>query len=193
MTNHQVNSGCMMYDVKRKNLLLFCYTKIMQRIEAKNAQNIRSYFQTAAEIANMATCQRAHCGSVIVKNDEIIGRGYNSPPLENENNRTCNVTWNYTKKPKYDKTCCIHAEWRAIINALKKNSTKVSGSRLYFMRIDEAGNFTDAGDPYCTVCSRLAMEAGIAEFALWNNEGADIYKVDEYDIQSYQYYKISTK
>jgi hypothetical protein len=56
------------------------------------------------------------------------------------------------------------------------------------MRIDEAGNFTDAGDPFCTVCSRLTMEAGVGEFALYNNGGADVYPLCEYNAKSYAAY-----
>ena len=56
------------------------------------------------------------------------------------------------------------------------------------MRVDDEGNFTDAGDPYCTTCSRFVMEAGIGEFALWNNGRTDIYALPEYDQKSYEFY-----
>jgi hypothetical protein len=91
-------------------------------------------------------------------------------------------------KPKYDKTCCIHAEWRAVLDACKTNADKLAGSVLYFMRIDTEGNFTDAGEPFCTVCSRLTMESGVEEFALYNDGGADIYPLDEYNTKSYEAY-----
>jgi hypothetical protein len=65
---------------------------------------------------------------------------------------------------------------------------QLNGASLYFMRIDNDGNFTNAGEPYCTVCSRLSMESGLKEFALWNDNGADIYPVAEYDRISYQFY-----
>jgi hypothetical protein len=47
---------------------------------------------------------------------------------------------------------------------------------------------TFAGDPYCTVCSRLALEAGIAEIALWQKRGIVIISSFEYDRLSYEYY-----
>jgi len=143
----------------------------------------------AAEAAAGATCYRSHCGSVIVKDGVVIGSGYNAPPLNDEGRRTCDATWDYDKKPKYDLTCCVHAEWRAVIDACKRNADSIKGSTLYFMRIDEGGNFTDASEPYCTTCSRFVMEAGIGEFALWNNEGADVYTLPEYDELSYNFYK----
>lgn len=160
----------------------------MKRIEGDAFQAIKPYFTLAANVAKDATCLRAKCGSVIVKDGVVIGKGFNSPALDREDQRLCEVTMDTSVRPKYDKTCCIHAEWRAVLDACKTNADKITGSTLYFMRIDEAGNFTDAGDPFCTVCSRLTMEAGVAEFALYNNEGADIYLLDEYNLQSYKAY-----
>jgi deoxycytidylate deaminase len=161
----------------------------MKRIEGADFEAIRPYFESAADVAKDATCLRAKCGSIIVKDSIIIGQGFNSPALDNEDQRLCAAEMDTTLKPKYDKTCCIHAEWRAVLDACKTNADKIGGSVLYFMRINEAGEFTDAGDPFCTVCSRLTMEAGVSEFALYNNGGADIYPLDEYNLKSYQPYR----
>jgi deoxycytidylate deaminase len=160
----------------------------MKRIEGDDFEAIRPYFEAAGTVAQDATCLRAKCGSVIVKDTVIIGQGFNSPALNNEDQRLCNAEMDTELKPKYDKTCCIHAEWRAVLDACKTNADKLAGSVLYFMRVNEAGEFTDAGDPFCTVCSRLTMEAGIAEFALYNDGGADIYPLDEYNLKSYEAY-----
>lgn len=159
--------------------------KILRGPELEAAQ---PFFHAAAEIAQQATCYRAKCGSVIVKDGVIIGEGYNGPPLGDESRRTCNKTWDYTKKSKYDKTCCIHAEWRAVIDACKRNPDKIEGSTLYFMRVDEDGNFTSAGEPYCTTCSRFTMEAGVGEFVLWNEVSVEVYSLAEYDQKSYEFY-----
>lgn len=163
----------------------------MRHIIRDELQAIQLFFQSATEVAQQATCHRAKCGSVIVKDGVIIGQGYNSPPLNDESRRTCDEAWDYGKKSKYDKTCCVHAEWRAVIDACKRHPDKLAGSVLYFMRIDDEGNFTDAGDPFCTTCSRFTMEAGVGEFALWNNEGADIYPLAEYDQKSYEFYALT--
>lgn len=169
----------------------FCYDEVMRRVEGVELASVRPFFEVAAKVALRSTCLRGHCGSVIVKDAVIIGEGYNSPPLDDEANRTCNEVWDYEKKPKYDKTCCIHAEWRADMDALRRNAVELPGSTLYFMRIDDAGNFTDAGEPYCTTCSRITLESGVSEFALWNNDGADIYTTEEYNSLSYKYYRLS--
>ena len=151
----------------------------------------QEYFQEAAKVAQSATCKRAQCGTVIVKDGAIIGTGYNSPPLGDETLRTCDSKWDKDLKPKYDKTCCIHAEWRAILNACKTNPEQIVGSTLYFMRIDESGNFTDAGRPFCTVCSRLAVESGIKYFMLFDQGKTIKYDTKKYDRLSYNYYKMN--
>lgn len=160
----------------------------MRRVEGEEFQTIKPYFQAAAEVAAHATCTRAKCGSIIVKDGIVLGSGFNSPALNDEGQRLCEAEMNTSEKPKYDKTCCIHAEWRAVLEACKTHASELTGSTLYFMRVDESGNFTDAGDPFCTVCSRLTMDAGVAEFALYNDQGADIYTLDEYNLKSYEQY-----
>lgn len=148
----------------------------------------KTYFQLAAEQAERATCKRAKCGSVIVADSEVIGAGFNAPPLGDESERYCDAEFDTTLKPKYDKTCCVHAEWNAIIDGLKNNAEKMAGATLYFMRIDDAGNFTDAVEPFCTVCSRLAMQSGLARFALWVDEVPKIYDVRDYNRETYEKY-----
>ncbi len=145
------------------------------------------YMNEAAKVAKNALCLKAKCGTVIVKDKEIIGRGYNAPPLDIENNRTCLDEYDFSGKPRYDHTCCMHAEWRAIIDALKHGSEKLKGSVLYFVRIDNDGNIKKSGKPYCTVCSRFALDVGISNFCLWHETGIAAYPTDEYDRLSYAY------
>lgn len=165
----------------------------MKRIEsATELSHIREFFEEAAFEARQATCLRAKCGSVVVSRAGVIlGRGFNAPPLGDETQRTCQQQWDLEKKPKYDKTCCVHAEWNAVIDTLKNASDdQIDGSTLYFMRVDEGtGDFTDAGEPYCTTCSRFTMQAGIAKFALWHDSGANVYTLPEYNRLSYRYYE----
>lgn len=160
----------------------------MKRLVGGELGAVRPFFEAAAEVARQATCRNAKCGAVVVKGGKILGEGYNGPALGDETNRVCGVQYDPTKKPKYDKTCCVHAEWRAILRACKAAGDEVEGATLYFMRVDEAGDFTDAGEPYCTTCSRLALESGVAAFALWNDNGADVYDAAEYNQKSYAYF-----
>ena len=166
----------------------------MRRIESKDIYELRLFFEEAARVADEATCLRAKCGSVVVSaSGVVIGRGYNAPPLGDESQRRCNDTFDLEKKPKYDKTCCVQAEWNAVIDACKTAPEKLAGATLYFMRIDEDGNFTDAGEPYCTTCSRLTMAVGIKEFALWNDDDADVYLLPEYNERSYRLHSVAEK
>ena len=141
----------------------------------------------AAAIALKSTCQRDRCGSILIKGDEVIGRGCNSPPKDQESQRRCSYSKEEYHKKVTDKTCCVHAEQRAILDALKKDPAKVSGSRLYFMRINDKGQPSQAGDPYCTICSKMALDAGVAEFVLWRQEGIVVYDTEEYNLISFQY------
>ena len=121
----------------------------------------KQYFTLAGTIATEATCHQAHCGSVIVAKDKtVIGRGYNAPPFGDESQRRCAATY---------------------------HPDKIVGSTLYFMRVDSDGEFTQAGQPYCTVCSRLALQSGIKTFGLWNN-GPQMIDTKQYNLLSYDYF-----
>ena len=142
----------------------------------------------SVEIAYNATCKRSRCGSVIVKDNKIIGRGFNSPPRNAETQRICSNSKNSYHQKVTDKTCCMHAEQRAIMDALRNNSESIVGSRLYFIRLDEQNKPQRAGKPYCTICSKMALDVGIAEFVLWHEEGICVYETREYNDLSFQYH-----
>jgi len=163
------------------------------RSKSNTMQTDEAYFDEAKKVALLATCNRARCGSVIVAKDgRIIGRGYNAPPLGDESQRMCDVSLDKNIKQSNDKTCCVHAEWNAIIDALKHHSDKIEGSTLYFMRVNEAGEFTEAGDPYCTVCSRLALESGVKTFGLWNGS-PEMIDTSDYNLRSFSYFQDVSK
>ncbi len=155
------------------------------------------YFKEAGVEAQKAECLRDKCGAVVVLNGEIIGRGFSSPAgglvldKNGESNRKCELNLITSAKPKSDRTCCVHAEWRAIISALKqKNDTQnLNGSILYFTRVDGEGNILKSGEPYCTVCSRLALDNGISYLALWHESGIKLYNTREYNELSYQFHQ----
>jgi len=147
------------------------------------------WFHEAAKIAAQALCKRDRCGAVIVKDDTVIGSGYAAPPQDDMENMKCHFEYPAeVRKPKSDRTCCMHAEWRAILDALKRNPEKVAGSTLYFTRVDDNGRILFSGDPYCTVCSRLALDAGISLFVLWQEGGVSVYDMMEYNDLSYRFF-----
>ena len=154
----------------------------MRFLSGNEEKQARIYFNKAIETARNSTCLRSKCGAVIVKNGEIIGRGFNSPPGDLESQRRCLI-----KKDEYDlkvtdKTCCVHAEHRAVANALDKyNKKKLIDSKLYFARLDLEDNFLYAGNPYCTICSKFVLDNKLKEFVLWHEQGICVYNTEEYN------------
>ena len=81
------------------------------------------YFKEAVREAEKSSCARRKCGSVIADGDgEIIGRGHNSPPKGSP--ARCHVEKSSYHEKVTDKTCCVHAEQRAVADALSRNPEK---------------------------------------------------------------------
>lgn len=157
-------------------------------METKNKEILeidKVIFDRLIEIASKSTCHRSKCGSLLVsKSGKIIGEGYNSMP--------CNEVFSCFKDSlssgfKSDKTCCVHAEQRAIMDALKNNPQEVEGSSLLFIRLDDSNNPKHSGSPYCTICSKMALDAGVSKFALWHKEGWTFYDSKYYNEYSFEY------
>lgn len=145
------------------------------------------WIEKAAAVAVNSTCQRSRCGSVIVKDEQIIWTWFNSPALDLESQRRCGCRKSEYDSKITDKTCCIHAEQRAIMDALKTNADKLDWSRLYFIRLDNDWKISYAGQPYCTICSKMSLDAGISEFVLYHQEWICVYDTQEYNELSYKF------
>ena len=158
----------------------------MKILEGQEKLEALAFMEKAAELAREATCERARCGSVIVKDGKVIGSGYNSPPGNLESQRRCSSPKFLYDQKVTDKTCCIHAEQRAIRDALR-NGNDLEGSTLYFMRVDKKGGMTEAGRPYCTSCSKAVLDEGIENFVLWHNDGITAYETQEYNDASFNF------
>lgn len=152
-------------------------------------QNHEPYFKEAVEMAGRSMCKRGRIGAVVVLGEEVIGRGYNAPPNDSEENRMCHTDYRISDaKPKTDRTCCVHAEWRAIIDAIK-NKKDISSSSIYVAGVDTDGTVIKSSKPYCTVCSRLALDTGIKYFVLRHEDGIRAYDTKEYNKLSYDFHK----
>ena len=143
------------------------------------------YLEEAVKQAEKSKCEQAKCGCVIVKDGKIIGRGFNSPPAELESQRRCSNSKQDFNEKVTDKTCCMHAEQRAIIDALKNNPNLIKGADLYFIRINDDGTKIPAEKPYCTICSKMALDVGIKNFILFHKEGLRFYDTQEYNDLSF--------
>jgi len=159
----------------------------MKSLFGEEERNAIRFLMEARMSALESTCERSCCGSIIVAGNEIIGRGFNSPPRNFEGQRRCSCDKDLYHRKVTDKTCCVHAEQRAMIDALIKNSQRISGSRLYFVRLDDNGAPKRSGQPYCTICSKMALDVGIGEFVLWQERGICVYGTEEYNEISYGY------
>lgn len=150
-----------------------------------NDNHLDSLVSRLIEVAKMSKCRRSKCGSIIVSNtNEVIGEGYNSMP--------CDIDGECFKDSlsttfKSDKTCCIHAEQRAIMNSLKNFPDMIIGSTLYFIRLDDNDNPKYSGSPYCSICSKMALDSGIHNFVLWHKNGWTSYNTKEYNDITFQY------
>jgi len=158
-------------------------------VDTIEEQDAVLWMDCAADMARQAMCHDARCGSVIVKDGSLIGSAYNAPAGGIESQRRCDIPKTAYHFRVTDKTCCVHAEQRAIMDALRKNPDKIVGARLYFIRVDADGNLIKAaiGAPYCTICSKMALDAGISEFVLWHKEGVCAYDTEEYNALSCRY------
>ena len=152
-----------------------------------------AYIRHALRVAEQSTCTRARCGAVLVADDTVIGEGYNSPPAHDESQRRCTHDKTRYATKVTDKTCCIHAEQRAILDALKKHADGVMGATLYFARVYPDGALMRIGDGakssalYCTLCTKLMYEVGVSRFVLQHIDGLVAYDKSEYLQLSYDY------
>ncbi len=159
----------------------------MNRLSGKAKQEAQKWMGEAAKAAVGSLCLRAFCGCVIVHSGKIVGMGYNAPPRDDLSLRRCHRKSEVPRDFKTDQTCCMHAEQRAILDALRNAPKQLAGSTLYFTRVNEDGEVLFSGRPYCTVCSKLALDVGIERFVLWHEDGIVSYDTPEYNELSFAY------
>lgn len=148
--------------------------------------NAEKWLARAAEEMQTASCQRERSGAVIVDgNETLIGCGRSGPPGKSAVHQRCGVQppANFSS----DASCCIHAETRALLDALDVNNKQLPGSRLYVVSSAPGGELRSSGKPSCTVCSKLGVELGITEFVLSHEDGITVYEAGYYNRLSFEY------
>jgi deoxycytidylate deaminase len=160
----------------------------MRFLQGEEEQEALKWLEHAAELAVNSECRISRCGSIIVKDRESIGEGWNRPPLGRSIDYC--LTDKLPARFKSDPHCCLHAEQVAITDAMLRNPKKLEGSRIYFMRLDANGDKTKAGPPYCTICSKIALEAGISEWVL-DHKDIGFYKAGIYAYSAESYNEVS--
>lgn len=154
--------------------------------EKEEIEKARYYLELAAIEATKSTCRKSQRGAILVKDSEVIGKGYNKVTLE----KLCSpcIREEIKDNSRVELCSAIHAEQMAIIDAKNKNKSKfLSGSKMYHIKIKNS-QMRPSGKPSCAVCSRMICEAGI-EFVLWHKEGYAIYSPKELNELSFEYFK----
>lgn len=155
-------------------------------LEGEAATLAMGYVMEAGRDAHHSPCTRGKCGAVIVDQaNQIVGRGFNSPPGNLASQCRCDRKHEIPDTFRSDRTCCVHAEWRAITDALRATGETLEGMTLYYCGADENGEPRPSGEPYCTICSKLALDAGIELFVLWHEDGVVAYPTELYNDLSF--------
>lgn len=156
----------------------------MRKLEGREKLKAFKYLMEAGVAATYSNCLRSKCGAELVNKikgmERVIGRDFNSPPGD----KALEVCLkNFLPEDfKSDKTCCMHAEQRAITNAINSyKKSSVEGSTLYFMRLNLNDIIIPAGKPYCTICSKFALDNGVKNWVLLHKSGFYLYDADEYN------------
>lgn len=157
-------------------------------LSGANLENAKDFLKIAQEEAKKSTCLSRRCGAILVKDSIVIGKGFNSPPRNLDSQKRCGLDKKSLDAKVTDKTCCIHAEQRAIFDALF-NGMNLSGSTMYFTSIDENGNQILSRKPYCTLCSKMALDVGVKYWVLEHEKGIFVYGAEEYNKLSFEYKK----
>ena len=118
------------------------------------------YLNIARAVAKGSTCLRRQYGAVIVKNDRILGTGFNGAARGIEH---CTDTGLCVREElkvphgeRYELCVAVHAEQNAVINA----QCDVSGATLYLVGFE--GGKEIKAEP-CLMCARVIKNAEIAE------------------------------
>ncbi|MDD4931218.1 MAG: hypothetical protein PHG66_03700 [Candidatus Colwellbacteria bacterium] len=163
---------------------------MMEYLKGVSKEMALGFLELAHTVARDAACSRAKCGVVIVGGDgSLLGSGFNSPAGNDESERRCERKKSEYHEKVTDKTCCIHAEQRAIMDALIAGNVKrLEGSIMYFVRLDDGVVISDEREPYCTICSKMMVEFGLGAFVRYFKGEVVSYDVREYNRISFDYH-----
>jgi deoxycytidylate deaminase len=155
-----------------------------QKLFGEEEAAARIHLDQAALLAQSSGCFRRRCGALIWKYS-TVGVGFNSPPPNGQ--CRCRVEKSVYHEKVVDKTCCTHAEVKAVLDGLRQRPDGLAGSVMYFTSVDGSNQRQFSGEPYCTLCSKLALEVGIAYWVLEHSDGIYQYEAGYYHELSYRF------
>ncbi|NIM46807.1 MAG: hypothetical protein GTN40_01465 [Candidatus Aenigmarchaeota archaeon] len=156
----------------------------MRKLKGENLKEAQKYIDLAVRASKSSKCKKSKRGAVLVRKGKVIGVGYNGAP----NGKFCPVCLreNIRDNSRMELCYAIHAEQRAIINALK-NGYNLKGSRLYHIKVKN-GKMVPSEDLSCTLCSRMILESDVSEMVLLHSDGLTVYDAEEYNDLSFDYF-----
>jgi dCMP deaminase len=120
------------------------------------------YLHLAEEVSKASKCLRSHFGTVIVKNDMIIGVGYNGPARGVPHCNPCRRA-DCPSGQGYEKCNAVHAEVNGIIQAGGRQGCL--GAVMYINSHNKKmdGTLYNKGMGYfpCDNCARLIVNSGM--------------------------------
>ena len=155
----------------------------MRYLKGIEAEDADKFCKRASEIAINSICQKSQHGAVIVKDNKIIGEGWNTPA----SGERCNPCRRGCGSDDSRAELCnaVYAQHTAIMAALKAGQD-LKGSKMYHAKIKN-GVVMRNQEPRFTPCSRLIQHVGISDFILLNTQGYCLYDSDEYNRFSYEF------
>jgi len=142
----------------------------MRYLERSDLEKAVKWMEVAVRTAKNSPCRTDKRGVIIVKDDKIVGKGVNAPPIH------------FKCEPNYCGDSCrvpaVHGEMNAIFDA-GKNGYGVEGGTMYHARV-ENGILQDSRKPRCADCSKHVLQAGILYFVLKHEEGYALYSTKEF-------------
>ncbi len=129
----------------------------------------RYFLDIALAVAARSTCLRRRIGAVIVKDDTIVGTGYNGTAkgVINCYQAGCiKDELNLPSQSSYDLCPAVHAEENAIINS---NRADRVGATLYIAGVEADGRYTSAIP--CQRCRRKIINSEIEEVVILKEDG----------------------
>lgn len=126
---------------------------------------IHAHMKTAEVYADLSSARRLHVGCVIVKNDTIIGIGYNGMPTGWDNNCEEEISWP-TGEIQFlkSKPEVLHAETNAIAKVARSTNSS-DGAAMFITHAP------------CLNCAKLIHQSGIKS-VFYKTEYRDTNGVD---------------
>ena len=141
------------------------------------------YLQIAKEIGVRSTCFRHWMGTIIVKDDQIIAKGYIGAPRKTkdclERGECLRDKLKIPHGTRYEICRSVHAEQNAIINAARAGVSLMGGD-MYMHSTNPKTGFKNDALP-CFFCKRMIINSGIKRVISAAKEGGvKVFSVDEW-------------